>query len=48
MSYDICIVGSKGSPIKHDVKGGTYVLGGSWSLETNITFNEKVAKKLNG
>ena len=39
MSYDICVVGSKGSPIRHDVKGGTYALGGSCSLETNVTFN---------
>ena len=39
MSYDICVVGSKGSPIRHDVRGGTYALGGTWSLEVNVTFN---------
>lgn len=39
MSYDILVVDSKGSPIRHNVKGGTYALGGSWSLETNVTFN---------
>ena len=42
MSYDIEIVFDGehlDSPIVHHVKGGTYALGGSKSLETNITFN---------
>ena len=40
MSYDISIIGDDVcSPIVHHVKGGTYALGGSRNLETNITFN---------
>ena len=45
MSYDISIYNPNPdgdpifSPIKHDIRGGTYVLGGTNHLEYNITFN---------
>ena len=40
MSYDISIIGDDVfSPIVHHVKGGTYAVGGTSSLEFNITFN---------
>lgn len=39
MSYDIWIVNSKGSPIRHNARGGTYALGGTFSLDINVTFN---------
>ena len=59
MSYDIWVVDSKGSPIRHNVRGGTYALGGSMSLDVNVTFNyapfytkafhdERGIKSLNG
>ena len=39
MSYDLWIADTKGSPIRHDVRGGTYALGGTYSLDVNVTFN---------
>lgn len=43
MSYDLWIVDEEGNhmdaPIVHHQKGGTYVLGGTPSLEINVTFN---------
>lgn len=43
MSYDISIVDEKGklmqSPIKHDIQGGTYCVGGTTDLWLSITSN---------
>jgi hypothetical protein len=43
MSYDFWITDKEGdrmdAPLTHHEKGGTYVVGGTRSLEFNITFN---------
>jgi hypothetical protein len=44
MSYDLYIVGDDGTTLRlkettHDVRGGTYVLGGTSEARINITYN---------
>ena len=43
MSYDLYIVDKDGkrmqSPIKHDIAGGTYCIGGTYDLWLSVTFN---------